>query len=70
MSKNTDLYNIILLRSIDVITSFVCIVNIDVLLTLGRIIFRSIDVIILLFLILIDNGLLIPFRMMLIRQRC
>ena len=40
------------------------------LLTLGRIIFRSIDVIILLFLILIDNGLLIPFRMMLIRQRC
>ena len=39
------------------------------LLTLDRIIFRSIDVIILL-LILIDNGLLIPFIMMLFRQRC
>ena len=30
VKKNIDLYNIILLRSIDVITSFVCIVNIDV----------------------------------------
>ena len=30
MSKNIDLYNIILLRSIDVITSSFCIVNIDV----------------------------------------
>ena len=31
MSKNIDLYNIVKLRSIDVITSFVCIVNIDVI---------------------------------------
>ena len=31
MSKNIDLYIIIMLRSIDVITSFVCIVNIDVI---------------------------------------
>ena len=31
MSENIDLYNIIMLRSIDVITSFVCIVNIDVI---------------------------------------
>ena len=29
--KNIGLYNIVMLRSIDVITSFVCIVNIDVI---------------------------------------
>ena len=31
MSKNIDLYNIVMLRSIDVITSFVCIDNLDVI---------------------------------------
>ena len=66
VKKKIDLYNIILLRSIDVITSFVCIVNIDVfLLTLDRIILKVL-MLLYFFIILIDNGLLIPFIMMLI----
>ena len=68
--KNIDLYNIIILRSIDAITSLYALLTLMLLLTLHKIILEVLMLLYFSLILVVKKGLLIPFVLMLIRQGC